>query len=62
MMQKQQLIDALTDTFMERCMYFVSLEDYATSHAIYSEFVVDGVDPEDGKYEWVFLQPFPTLI
>jgi len=41
---------------MERLELFVSQDDYATSDAIYSEFVVNGVDPEDGEYEWFFMQ------
>ena len=29
--------------------------DYATSNAIYEEWMVDGRDPEDGEYEYMFI-------
>jgi hypothetical protein len=61
MPKQQQLIDALTDTLMQRCMHFVFIEDYATSDAIYAEFVVNEVESEEGKYEWLFMQSFPSL-
>jgi hypothetical protein len=54
-MIEQILIDAMTFTLMERLEFFVDQEDYATSDAIHGEFVVDGVDPEDGEYEWCFI-------
>jgi len=53
---KQTLIDSMSSTLMERLELFVSQDDYATSDAIYSEFVVNGIDPEDGEYEWFFMQ------
>jgi hypothetical protein len=57
-MERQQLIDTLTDTFMQRCEYFIEREDYAKSHALYSEFVIDEVEPED----WIFLHILPSLV
>jgi hypothetical protein len=53
---KQTLIDSMSSTLLERLEFFVSQDDYATSDALYSEFIVDGVNPEDGKYEWLFMQ------
>ncbi len=53
---KQTLIDSMSSTLMERLEFFVSQDDYATSDALYSEFIVNGVDPEDGEYEWFFMQ------
>jgi hypothetical protein len=53
---KQTLIDSMSSTLLERLEFFVSQDDYATSDALYSEFIVDGVNPEDGKYEWLFIQ------
>ena len=29
--------------------------DYATSNAIYEEWMVDGRDPDDGEYEYMFI-------
>jgi hypothetical protein len=54
-MTKQFLIDAMSSTLLERLEFFVDQEDYATSDAIHSEFVVDGNNPEDGIYEWCFI-------
>lgn len=55
-MNKDFLIALMTSTLMERLEYFVNLEDYATSDAIYEEFVVNDVDPEEEQnYEWIFV-------
>ena len=54
-MTKQFLINVMSSTLLERLEFFVEQEDYATSDAIYNEFVVDGTNPEDGSYEWCFI-------
>jgi hypothetical protein len=54
-MTKQFLIDAMSSTLLERLEFFVDQNDYATSDAIYSEFIVNGKNPEDGSYEWCFI-------
>ena len=54
-MNKQFLIDSISDTFARRCDYFIVQDDLETTSAIYSEWVVDGVDPENGEYEWCFI-------
>ena len=54
-MNKQILIDEMTSTLLKRLEYFVEQEDFETSDAIYQEFVVNGLDPEEEKYEWCFL-------
>ena len=54
-MNKQILIDALSSVFIERCEHFINIGDYDTADALYAEYVVDGVDPEDGEYEWTFI-------
>ena len=41
---------------MVRCEYFINLNEIANANALYSEFVVGGVDPEDGEYEWFFMK------
>jgi hypothetical protein len=35
------------------------IEDYASADAIYSEFVVGGIEPKPGEYIWLFV---PNLI
>ena len=54
-MNKQFLIDSLSDIFACRCDYFIEQDDIDTALAIYEEWVVDGVDPENGEYEWCFI-------
>jgi hypothetical protein len=58
-MNKQFLIDALGETFIYRLEYFAQQDDSATVAALYSEWIVDGVDPENGEYEWIFI---PNLV
>ena len=35
--------------------YHVEQEDFEYSSAIYSEWVVDNQDPQDGSYEFIFI-------
>jgi hypothetical protein len=58
-MNKQFLIDALGETLIARLEYFAEQDDSATVAALYSEWIVDGVDPENGEYEWIFI---PNLV
>ena len=54
-MNKQTCIDKLTQTFMNRLEYLIGIDDYASADAIHSEFVVNGIEPEDGEYIWLFV-------
>jgi len=54
-MNKQFLIDALGETLIARLEYFAQQDDSATVAALYSEWIVDSVDPENGEYEWIFI-------
>jgi hypothetical protein len=58
-MNKQFLIDALGETLIARLEYFSQQDDSATVAALYSEWIVDSVDPENGEYEWIFI---PNLV
>ena len=58
-MNKQTCIDELIGTFMNRLEYLVQTDDYASADAIHSEFVVGGIEPEDGEYIWLFV---PNLV
>lgn len=51
----QQSIDLLGEHYMEQISRHVENNDRDNADAIFKEFVVDGVDPEDGSYEWLFL-------
>jgi hypothetical protein len=55
MTTKQFLIELTGETFISRTEYFTQQDDSATVAALYSEWIVDGVDPENGEYEWIFI-------
>ena len=54
-MQIQAAIDSLGDTYMALLTKHVDDNNIEYSDAIYQEFVVDGKDPEDGNYEWLYI-------
>jgi hypothetical protein len=57
MTTEQFLIESLSDTFAQRCNILIAQDKLSDARAIYEEWVVDGVDPEDESidYEWFFL-------
>ena len=57
MTTEQFLIDSLSDTFAERCDELIAQDKLSDARALYEEWVVDGVDPEDESidYEWFFI-------
>ena len=62
----QKNIDIIADHYMSRVEHFCDLNDIETCNALYSEFIVDGQDPEDGEYQWQFIEDltnsnWPTL-
>ena len=58
MTTKQFLINCLSDTFARRCDELIAQNSIHDARAIYEEWVVDGVDPEDESidYEWCFVE------
>jgi len=54
-MNKQTCIDELIETFKNRLEYLIHIDDYDSADAIYSEFVVNGIEPEHGEYIWLFV-------
>ena len=50
------LLDIMGNTYFERFMKFVEAEDVETSKALMDEWIVDGVDPEDGEVEFIWLE------
>jgi hypothetical protein len=54
-MNKEFLIDQMGETIFHRFADFMDQHDYETADCLHSEWNVDGVDPEDGKYEFLFL-------
>ena len=54
-MQIQAAIDSLSDQMMTMLCKHVDDNNIEYSDAIYQDFVVDGKDPEDGDYEWLYI-------
>ena len=52
---KQSSIDLMGDTLQELLLSYASRGDVATVKCIHDEWIVDGQDPEDGDYEFLFL-------
>jgi hypothetical protein len=52
---KQFLIESLSDTFASRCYDLIEENNIDDADSLYQEWVVNGVDPEDGEYEWCFI-------
>lgn len=53
----QFLINTLSNTFSERCNVLIAKDKLSDARALYEEWIVDGVDPEDESidYEWTFI-------
>jgi hypothetical protein len=54
-MNQQTLIDELKFTLANRLEFFAEKNDYDTMRSIYSEFVVNQIEPKDGEYIWLFV-------
>jgi len=57
MTTQQFLIDSISNTFAERCDALVAQDKLSDARALYEEWVVNGVDPEDETidFEWCFI-------
>ena len=55
----QEAVDTMGKHLYERLAVLVDENRIQDSDAIYSEWIVDGRDPEDGEYEFTFI---PCLI
>jgi len=54
-MNKEFLIDQMGETIFHRFADFMDQHDYEIADCLHSEWNVDGIDPEDGKYKFLFL-------
>jgi hypothetical protein len=55
----QETVDTMGQHLYERLAVLVDENRIGDSDAVYSEWIVDGRDPEDGSYEFTFI---PSLI
>ena len=53
---KQHSIDNMGDTLLEKLEAHVNSNNLKEAHAIFKEWIVDGEDPEDSEYEFLFLE------
>tara|TARA_B100001063_G_C16650764_1_gene495849 strand:+ start:720 stop:917 length:198 start_codon:yes stop_codon:yes gene_type:complete len=53
--QGEKMIDLMGEYIFDRFMVFIEQEDHVTSKALMDEWIVDGVDPEDGEVEFMTL-------
>ena len=63
MIDRQPLIDNMGDSLLKSITRQINNEQYANAHALFSEWIVDGVDPEDEntQYEFHLLQNLSEL-
>ena len=52
---KETSINLMSELFMDRVEDFINVGDYDTSDALFSEFVVDGIDPCEKDFVWDFM-------
>ena len=51
---RQQMIDTMRDTYWNAMHNCVNLGREIDAVSVYEEWVVDGVDPQDGDVEFIF--------
>ena len=56
--EKQTSIDNMIDTLQERLKVAAIRDNIGNMKAIHDEWIVDGQDPEDGEYIFLFLDNF----
>tara|TARA_B100000427_G_scaffold145191_1_gene120778 strand:- start:1834 stop:2025 length:192 start_codon:yes stop_codon:yes gene_type:complete len=63
MIDRQPLIDNMGDSLLKSITRQITNEQYENAHALFQEWVVDGVDPEDEdiQYEFLLLQNLSEL-
>ena len=59
--QKQVCVDLMSETLYKVFQENHDKGDYAISDAIYQEWMVDNRDPEDGVYEFMFIDDLALL-
>ena len=52
---KQHSIDNMGDTLLEKLEAHINVNNLEEARAIFNEWIVDGDDPEDNEYEFLFL-------
>tara|TARA_B100000287_G_scaffold409174_1_gene436253 strand:+ start:1177 stop:1359 length:183 start_codon:yes stop_codon:yes gene_type:complete len=59
---RQESIDLLANNYLDKLQAHLNINNFKDAAAIYQEFVVDGVDPENDDYTWLFLEDLTELV
>ena len=59
--EKQFVVDLMSETLYKEFQKNFDKENFDTSNAIYQEWMVDDKDPEDGEYEFMFIEDLALL-
>lgn len=59
--EREQSIDLIAETYYNRMKVAVDNDNPRNAEALCLEYLVDGIDPEDGNYSWMFLQHLESL-
>ena len=52
----KKCVDKMSTTYLNRNRILHTMGDSVTANAIYDEWVVDGIDPEESDYDFLFLE------
>ena len=55
MNHKQKCVDIMSTHVHKQITELVERYEFDNSDALFAEWVVDGQDPEDGEYEFIFI-------
>jgi hypothetical protein len=59
---RQHMVDTMRDTYWDAMNKGVDDGRELDAIAVFEEWVVDGVDPEDGEYEFTFINDLTRLV
>ena len=61
MTDRQTSIALMSETMLDRCLELSTAERLGDARAILTEWVVDGVDPDDGEYQFTFINDLTEI-
>ena len=59
--EREQSIDLIAETYYNRMKVAIDNNNPQNAEALCLEYLVDGIDPEDGNYSWMFLQHLESM-
>jgi len=59
---RDKSIDLLANNYFDKLQAHLNIDNFKDAAAIYQEFVVDGVDPEEDNYTWLFLEDLTEYV